>query len=409
MRILIVADGQSPHARNWILHLVERGYEVHLATTYPCETAGLGIRSVHTIPVDFSARARAGEKASTMGSGAAKGGSKLSRLRGTALWKALAQLRNASAPFLARIQSRRLRKVVGDVKPDLVHSMRIPFEGILAGHAVRGMDVRFAVSTWGNDFSLFAAESEEIAKATRMVVARADGLHSDCEEDVRFAIEYGYDRLKPTLVAPGNGGLDASVFYPAPAAPSLRERYSIPLDARVVINPRGLKPYIRVEESLEAFALVRERFPKALLLLASMEGKEHVREIVARLGIPCAVRLLPSVPHAEMAGLFRLSEIALSPSDHDGTPNTLLEAIACGCFPIAGDIPSVGEWIDDGVNGLLCDQKNPTSIAEALGKALDDADLRERARVQNTRIIATRARFDAVSANIDRFYRDVAE
>ena len=41
-----------------------------------------------------------------------------------------------------------------------------------------------------------------------------------------------------------------------------------------------------------------------------------------------------------MAALFRQAQVMLSITTHDGTPNTLLEGLASGCFPIAGDIES---------------------------------------------------------------------
>ena len=118
MRILIVADGQSPHARNWIAGRVASGMEVHLATTYPCEFESLGVESCRVIPVDFSARARAGEKSAAMGSSA--GGGSSSRLRGTVLWKALAAARNALAPRLASLKARQLRTMIDEVRPDVV-------------------------------------------------------------------------------------------------------------------------------------------------------------------------------------------------------------------------------------------------------------------------------------------------
>ena len=33
---------------------------------------------------------------------------------------------------------------------------------------------------------------------------------------------------------------------------------------------------------------------------------------------------------------------------HDGTPNTLLEGMACGCLPVAGDLDSIREWLKPG-------------------------------------------------------------
>ena len=67
-----------------------------------------------------------------------------------------------------------------------------------------------------------------------------------------------------------------------------------------------------------------------------------------------------------MADVFRRAQIVASPSIHDGTPNTLLEGIACGCFPVAGDLESIREWITPDENGLLFDSNDPQSIAKAI-------------------------------------------
>jgi glycosyltransferase involved in cell wall biosynthesis len=67
--------------------------------------------------------------------------------------------------------------------------------------------------------------------------------------------------------------------------------------------------------------------------------------------------------------------MVVSPNIHDGTPNSLLEGIACGCFPIAGDLESIREWITHGKNGLLVDPNNAQSIADAILIALEREDL----------------------------------
>jgi len=61
-----------------------------------------------------------------------------------------------------------------------------------------------------------------------------------------------------------------------------------------------------------------------------------------------------------------------------------LKTIACGCFPIAADIESIREWIENCVNGLLCDADSPMSLAQAILGALNDPELRQRARQYNT-------------------------
>jgi glycosyltransferase involved in cell wall biosynthesis len=95
----------------------------------------------------------------------------------------------------------------------------------------------------------------------------------------------------------------------------------------------------------------------------------------------------------------------VSISEHDGTPNTLLEAMACGCFPVAGDLESIREWIVDGENGILVDPGNPQALAAAVNQALSDGELRERAAAQNQAIIDDRAAHQEVMAAAVDFYR----
>ena len=108
-----------------------------------------------------------------------------------------------------------------------------------------------------------------------------------------------------------------------------------------------------------------------------------------------------------MANIFRLADVMVSPSDHDGTTNAMLEAMACGVFPVVGNIESVREWIDHDVNGFLCDQGNPESIADAIVNALNRPQLRESAKQINQRLIAERAEYTSVMARAESFYGDV--
>jgi glycosyltransferase involved in cell wall biosynthesis len=83
--------------------------------------------------------------------------------------------------------------------------------------------------------------------------------------------------------------------------------------------------------------------------------------------------------------------------------------MACGCFPVAGDIESIREWITDSVNGLLCDPTDPQSLAQAILRALNDTDLRYRAREHNLKLIVERAEYGKVMAQAEQFYYKVIE
>jgi glycosyltransferase involved in cell wall biosynthesis len=136
-----------------------------------------------------------------------------------------------------------------------------------------------------------------------------------------------------------------------------------------------------------------------------MAGVREALETVAKLGVEKSVELLPGRPHAQMADLFRAAQIVVSPSTHDGTPNTLLEAMACGCFPVAGDLDSIREWIKPGENGLLVDPGDPQALAAAILLGLNDAALRQQTAEKNAVIIAERAEYTRNMARVVEFYK----
>jgi len=126
---------------------------------------------------------------------------------------------------------------------------------------------------------------------------------------------------------------------------------------------------------------------------------------VAELGIADKVDLLPTQTRQQMAELFRRAMITLSITTHDGTPNTLLEAMACGCFPIAGDIESLREWITPGLNGLLVDPQDVEGLAEAILQAIGQPEVRRLAREKNLELVKDRAEYRKCMREAEEFYR----
>ncbi len=395
MRLLFVADGRSPIALNWIAHFVRRGDEVHLASTFPCRP-DLELASLSIVPVAFSEAAGlvwqpgGGNQGGRPG---LAGRAKALMRRTTPGLRTL--LRQWAGPLTVSRSARRLRTVIDRVRPDLVHAMRIPFEGMVAARAVPA-GVPLLVSVWGNDFTLHAPANRRIGALTRLTLQRAGALHADCCRDVRLARDWGFSADKPAVVLPGGGGVQPELFYPpeegAPQAP-------------VVINPRALRPYIRSDTFFKAVPIVASRLPGVRFVCPAMAGLAQALGWMEALGISEeVVALLPPVSRPQMGELFRQAQVVVSPSTHDGTPNTLLEALACGCFPVAGDLESLREWITPGVNGLLVDPADPQMLAEALIQALEDAELRRKARDYNLSLIARRADYETVMERAGQFY-----
>jgi glycosyltransferase involved in cell wall biosynthesis len=281
------------------------------------------------------------------------------------------------------------------VQPDLVHAMRIPYEGMLA--ALANPSAPLLVSVWGNDFTLHAPSTPLMGRATRQALKRASALHSDCQRDIRLAHQWGLPAGSPSIVLPGAGGIQTDLFFPPEKG--LRD-----LSTFSIVNPRGVRAYIRNDTFFKAIPHVLKNFPQARFLCPSMAEEPQATQQVRALGLEAHVDLLPHLTRPQMADLFRHAHVVVSPSTHDGTPNTLLEAMACGCFPVVGDLESLREWITPGQNGLLVDAGDPLALAEAVQQALKDPLLRQQAQDRNIALIAERAAYDTVMPTAAAFY-----
>src|SRR5262249_53222896 len=158
---------------------------------------------------------------------------------------------------------------------DLVHAMRIPFEGILTSRSIENEP--FLLSVWGNDLTLHANGWWSISKLTRTALAKTSALHSDCQRDVNLARTWGFDSTKPSIVLPGAGGIQRSIFSTHGPLPQI----DVPKGAQIVVNPRGLRVYVRNDVFFQAIPLVLQKCPNAFFLGVSMKGSSAVEKWIA--------------------------------------------------------------------------------------------------------------------------------
>ena len=390
MKLLFVADGRSPIAQNWIRYFTDRNHQVHLVSSFQC-CPDLNLDSLTILPVAFS-------QASSNRSSLTSGNRSWKNLIPVAL---RTTIRQRLGPYTLPKAARRLSYIIKEISPDLVHAMRIPYEGMLA--ALSNPQMPLLVSIWGNDFTLHAPSTRKMEHYTKLTMAYADALHSDCKRDLRLAAAWGFPEMKPYIVLPGAGGIQMDIFNPETGENN--NQTSKP----VIINPRGIRAYVCNDAFFQAIPIVLKKHPNAQFICPAMEGESKPIHWVERLGIHANVTLLPHQSMEQMADLYRKSWIAVSPTTHDGTPNTLLEAMACGCLPVAGDVESLREWITPGLNGILIEPTNPEQIAEAIILGIDQKEFRVRAKKYNLALIKEHAEYSRVMDAAEKFYQLIVD
>jgi glycosyltransferase involved in cell wall biosynthesis len=399
MHILLVADGRSAITAGWLRMLHRLDTRVSLVSTFPCDPPEFA-DLVSVLPVGFSSFAGGQVRLSDVSTVAGQADISLKRRVIGAFRPAFLSARAWLAPLALRKFQEKFNQIVADLQPDLVHALRIPFEGMLA--AGTPAEIPFIVSIWGNDLTLHARTSPLIASHTRRTLERADGLLADAHRDARLAKEWGLGVEVPTLVVPGNGGLDLKRIM------EIKKRNDLPFDLPpnrpLVINPRGFRPgSVHQDTFFKSIPLILERVPDAFFVCTAMQGQTVADNWVRKLGIQDHVLLLPYLPQEQLWQIYAQSKVYVSLSSHDGTPNTFLEALACGCFPVVGDIESLREWLIDGENGLLVDPRDPAAAAAAVIRALSDESLLGSAKQKNIEMIRQRADVDLVGRQVEGF------
>ncbi|QNA98056.1 TIGR03088 family PEP-CTERM/XrtA system glycosyltransferase [Massilia sp. Se16.2.3] len=129
---------------------------------------------------------------------------------------------------------------------------------------------------------------------------------------------------------------------------------------------------------IEAFALLCAARPEGRSRLRlAVVGDGPLREKLAQKAADAGVADLVWFPGArnDIPELMRAFDVFALSSIAEGTPVTLLEAMACGLPVVATSVGGIPEVVQEGVNGALVPASNPQALAAALGRYVDERAL----------------------------------
>lgn len=173
--------------------------------------------------------------------------------------------------------------------------------------------------------------------------------------------------LGPGRTSVVDNGVDAQRFRPGGATndpPRI-------LYAGLLTPRKGVVDLMRASEELDRRGIAHE-----LVLAGGMPDEGPEDEAAVRAAAPQRARLLGGQPYEEMPALYRSSDVFCLPSWFEAMPLSILEAMASGLPVVATDVGDVRRIVEDGVTGLVIPPKRPDVLADALGRLVEDAELR---------------------------------
>jgi glycosyltransferase involved in cell wall biosynthesis len=176
-----------------------------------------------------------------------------------------------------------------------------------------------------------------------------------------------------------------------------------------ILSNRKLTPVYGVSTLIDAFPAVREAYHQATLTVAGDgELRADLLQRAERSIARRAIVFVGDVDHHRMPALLRDHHIYVSTSLSDTTSVSLLEAMACGLFPIVSDIPANREWIEDGVNGCLVPIQQPMRLAMTIIDVWKDETLRDRAIRANLELVRDKAEWHSNMRGVRELFERLA-
>jgi glycosyltransferase involved in cell wall biosynthesis len=252
---------------------------------------------------------------------------------------------------------------------DVVVGRYVSQAAFVAVLAARFLELPSLVSARGNDLDRGVFDPAGVAQLL-WTLERATALtavSNELAQKLRALVPGAQAQVVPN-------GVDAQLFCPRERAPELVSN----LGAKPVVlfvgearQKKGL-PIL-----LEAFARCTRVVPEAILVLVGGVRREDrpMLEFFSKKYPAARIQALPSVPQAELVRYYRQAALFVMPSLHEGLPNALLEAMACGCSIVASRVGGIPDLVRDGVDGLLVPQGDVVALQQALLRVLAAPEL----------------------------------
>ena len=249
-----------------------------------------------------------------------------------------------------------------------------------------------------------------LAEEARIVGAVDRLIAATVVERAHLVSQYGAD---PARIAVIPCGVDTELFAPGDRT-AARAALGLGEDPRLLYVGRQ-SPIKGLETLLDAMARLRAGGTPARLSIVGGDADEPLdgheaalRERLARLGLGDAVTFVGAQPQDRLPAWYNAADVTVLPSYYESFGMVALEAMACGSPVVASRVGGLQTTVRDRVTGLLVPDHDPAALADALGRLLDDDDLRWRLGREGVRW-AAQHRWPCVAEAVCREYAALVE
>lgn len=325
----------------------------------------------------------------------------------------LPELQRDISPLLDVAAVRRVRALIRELRPQILHTHTAKAGTVGRVAAALSGDARPAVvvhTFHGHVLRGYfgSVQSAGFLQIERRLAAVSDALIAVSPEVRDDLVRLGVappDRI--TVIRLGLD-LDGRVSAAPAARGETRAELGISTEAFVVGWFGRMTEIKRADDLLRAFALLRARRGDGeLLLVGDGPLAADLRSLGAELGI--ASHLHFTGYRSDVGRLYAATDVVALTSANEGTPVTLIEALAASRPVVSTDVGGVVDVVDDGRSGFLVPAHDVEAVADRLARLADDPELRARFGAYGSEDVRSRYSIPRLVADLDALYTTLLE
>lgn len=299
--------------------------------------------------------------------------------------------------FLFEItENQALEEIINKIKPDIIHS----FEMQSCSYPIlktmnKFPKIKWIYSCWGSDLYYYK-DFKSHNKKINNVLKRVNFLLTDSKRDYYLAKELSFEG-RHLGVIPGGAGYVLDDF----------EKYKLDISDRKIILVKGYQhKFGRAINVIKALKLLDFDLNEFEVVVFGAHKK--VCDYILENNINFNFYDRHQLSHKEVMILMGKSLLFIGNSISDGIPNTLLESIIMGAFPIQSNPGNVTKEIIDEDNGLLInDPESIDEIKSLILKVLNDKKKLINAQTINDEIAISKLNFKINKEKIVSIYESL--
>jgi len=267
----------------------------------------------------------------------------------------------------------------------------------------------FGITIWGSEIYKMDKLDPNIRDEMLNAFKAANFITCDSNDLKRKISQLAGTNKKVHLI---QWGIDTELFSPGLDETTWRERFDIHDNAKVILSMRNINPIYQTETIIEAFSEVAQKRKDVILIQkyysADLYRLEALKKLVKNKGLEKKVKWIGTLPYEKLPFIYNMADLVVSVPSSDGTPMCLLEAMACGVPPIVSDVPSVLEWIENGVNGLVVPIGDADALSKAIMHILENRAFTDAVAQKNLQMVRTKASQKVHMAKMESTYKSIS-